>query len=84
MEFSRFQNKHSVGTYSRASTTDPAKDYYAVLRNTKAPARVITEYAYLDSLDYTIIDTLAEQVREAYLIAIAVCKFYGKTFKDII
>lgn len=74
------QKRHSI--YTRESGSTPGKDYYAVLRNTTCPVRVITEYAFLDTQDYLDIDTIQEQYNEAYALARAVCKFVGKTFVD--
>ena len=82
-EFSRFQNAHGVGVITHPSASNPKIDYLSVLRLTECEAKVLTEYAFLDSKDSQIIDTAEELSREAYLIAYAVCKYVGIKFKDI-
>ena len=82
-EFSKFQNSHGVGVITHPGTSNPNTDYLSVLRLTKCDARVLTEYAFLDSNDSRIVDSAEEQSREAYLIAYAVCKYVGIKFKDI-
>lgn len=73
------QNYNFIGY--RESGTTIGKDFYYVIRWTNMPA-IITEYAFLDSVDYNDIDTVQEQINEAYAIAKAVCKYTGTVFKD--
>lgn len=65
--------------YSKANST--GGDYFAVIRNTKAPA-VITEFCFLDSKDNQIIDTLEEQLKEGKAIAKGICRVLGVQFKE--
>lgn len=73
------QNYRFVGF--RESGTTKGTDYYYVIKYTNMPA-IITEYAFIDTIDYNAIDTQQEQINEAYAIAKAVCKFAGVVFKD--
>jgi N-acetylmuramoyl-L-alanine amidase len=68
-EFKKLNNERKI--YCKPGIINPKKDYYAVLRDTKAPA-IITEFAFLDSIDVEAVDTLAEQWREAEAIYTAV------------
>lgn len=58
--------QRSRGAKTRVSST--GRDYYAFIRQTKAPA-VIVECAFVDSADLAIIDTEAERVRMGEAIA---------------
>jgi len=82
-QFNKKQNSHGTGLMTKTSNVDPAKDYYSVISKTKAEAKVITEYAFLDSPDSDIINTIVKQAEEAYMIAFAVCEYAGVTFRDI-
>lgn len=53
---------------AKTRTNSAGRDYYAFIRNTKAPA-VIVECAFVDSADLEIIDTEAERVRMGEAIA---------------
>ena len=60
-----------VGQQSRGAKTralSGGRDYYAFIRDTKAPA-VIVECAFVDSADLAIIDTEAERIRMGEAIA---------------
>lgn len=61
-EFKKLNNERKI--YCKQGIKSINTDYYAVLRNTKAPS-IITEFAFMDSKDVEAIDTLAEQWREA-------------------
>jgi N-acetylmuramoyl-L-alanine amidase len=65
--------------YSMESTNYPGHDYYTVIANTNMPA-VTTEYAFLDSVDYHMVDTTEELYNEAYAIAKAICAFTNTPF----
>jgi N-acetylmuramoyl-L-alanine amidase len=66
------QTKHRI--FSRVNST--GADYYSVQRLTKAPC-VISEYAFMDSVDVKDIDTLTEQWHEARAIFKGINKFYN-------
>lgn len=53
---------------AKTRTNAAGRDYYAFIRNTKAPA-VIVECAFVDSADLAIIDTEAERVRMGEAVA---------------
>ena len=53
---------------AKTRTNASGSDYYAFIRNTKAPA-VIVECAFVDSNDLAIIDTEAERIRMGEAIA---------------
>lgn len=53
---------------AKTRTNSAGRDYYAFIRDTKAPA-VIVECAFVDSADLAIIDTEAERVRMGEAIA---------------
>ena len=73
------QVPHSSGTYSKPSTVNPGKDYYAIIRQTNMPA-AISEFAYMDSDDFNKIATDGQQMQEAIALAKAVCEYFGVTF----
>lgn len=53
---------------AKTRTNSAGRDYYAFIRNTKAPA-VIVECAFVDSTDLAIIDTEAERIKMGEAIA---------------
>ena len=53
---------------AKTRTNSAGRDYYAFIRDTKAPA-VIVECAFVDSTDLAIIDTEAERVKMGEAIA---------------
>lgn len=61
---------------AKTRTNSAGRDYYAFIRDTKAPA-VIVECAFVDSADLTIIDTEAERVRMGEAIARGILKTLG-------
>lgn len=63
------QREHKV--YKRTSTSNPTLDYYGIMRAAKMPS-VITEFAFLDTIDVEKVDTLKEQWKEAEAIVAAV------------
>lgn len=68
------QNPHgSKAVYSRKGKNG---DYYAVIKNTKMPA-IITEFAFLDTVDVQAVDTNEELHAEAAAICEAVCEYLG-------
>lgn len=72
-----------LGQKSRGAKTRlnaSGSDYYAFIRNTKAPA-VIVECAFVDSADIGIIDTEAERVKMGEAIARGVLKTLGVAYK---
>lgn len=73
------QNKRRI--FSKESEKFPGLDWYGIIRYTKAIA-IITEYAFLDSVDIEIVDEIHEQKKEALAIAKGVCKYYNVNFKD--
>ena len=80
-EFAKLsQNAHGSGDLTKLSS-DGVHDYYGFIRNTDPPA-IISEYAFIDSDDYRIIDTYEEQYAEAEAIAKAHCRFYGIVYKS--
>ncbi|MCX8074118.1 MAG: N-acetylmuramoyl-L-alanine amidase [Clostridia bacterium] len=70
-----------VNIYSKANSV--GGDYFAVIRNTKAPS-VITEFCFLDSKDNQIIDSLEEQLKEAKAIAKGICRVLSIKYNDSI
>lgn len=62
--------------FSRESTKYPGTDYYTVINKTNMPA-VITEFAFLDTDDYKVVDTVEELYKEAQAIASGLCNYYG-------
>ena len=69
----------ALGQRSRGAKTKrnaSGSDYYAFIRDTKAPA-VIVECAFVDSTDLAIIDTEAERVRMGEAIARGILKTLG-------
>lgn len=72
-----------LGQKSRGAKTRlnaSGSDYYAFIRNTKAPA-VIIECAFVDSADIGIIDTEAERVKMGEAIARGILKTLGIAYK---
>lgn len=72
-----------LGQKSRGAKTRlnaSGADYYAFIRNTKAPA-VIVECAFVDSADVEIIDTEPERVRMGEAIARGILKTMGIAYK---
>ena len=68
-----------LGQKSRGAKTrinGAGSDYYAFIRNTKAPA-VIVECAFVDSQDIALIDTEAERVKVGEAIARGLLKTLG-------
>ena len=62
----------TVKVYDKANNS--GKDYYALIRGTKAPC-IIVEYAFLDNKeDVTFVDTLKERERNGIAVAHAVLK----------
>jgi N-acetylmuramoyl-L-alanine amidase len=61
-EFEKLGRK--VKVLARESETTPNTDYYYVIKHTNAPA-IISEFAYIDSLDYINVDTASELILEA-------------------
>lgn len=73
----------ALGQQSRGAktrTNSAGRDYYAFIRNTKAPA-VIVECAFVDSADLAIIDTEAERVRMGEAIARGILDTLGIAYK---
>ena len=68
------QERHGTGLLTKASTQNPDKDYFGIIRDTKAPA-VIVESAFIDSDDVKIIDTIDKQKKMAQAIARGIIKF---------
>jgi N-acetylmuramoyl-L-alanine amidase len=70
-----------LGQKSRGAKTRlnaNGSDYYAFIRQTKAPA-VIVECAFVDSTDIALIDTEAERVKVGQAIAQGILKTLGIT-----
>lgn len=68
------QKKRRV--FSRKGSS--GRDYYCVIRETKAPA-VITEFCFLDTADYHMIDNHEKLMREALAIANGILRQVGDT-----
>lgn len=72
-----------LGQKSRGAKTRlnaSGRDYYAFIRNTKAPA-VIVECAFVDSSDIALIDTEPERVKMGEAIARGILKTLGIAYK---
>ena len=72
-----------LGQKSRGAKTrinNSGRDYYAFIRDTKAPA-VIVECAFVDSSDIELIDTEAERVKVGEAIARGILKTLGIAYK---
>lgn len=72
-----------LGQKSRGAKTrlnGSGSDYYAFIRNTKAPA-VIVECAFVDSEDITLIDTEAERKAVGEAIACGILQTLGIAYK---
>jgi N-acetylmuramoyl-L-alanine amidase len=68
------QNPHgSKAVYSRKGENG---DYYAVIRGTKMPA-IITEFAFIDTVDVKVVDSNEKLYKEAQAIHEAICKYLG-------
>ena len=76
-EFAQLGQK-SRGAKTRLNAS--GSDYYAFIRNTKAPA-VIVESAFLDSTDIELIDTESERVKVGEAIARGILKTLGIAYK---
>lgn len=75
LEFEKLgQNKHKV--FTRPSSSNPKEDWYTILAKSNVPG-IITEYAFLDSKDVQMVDTLTEQHAEASAIHKAIKKYFG-------
>ena len=70
--------QNSRGTKIRKNSS--GRDYYAFIRQTKAPA-VIVECAFIDTKDFEIIDTAAEQKKMGVAIAKGILATLGITYK---
>lgn len=73
----------ALGQKSRGAKTrlgSNGSDYYAFIRNTKAPA-VIVECAFVDSTDIELIDTEAERIRMGEAIAHGILDTLGIDYK---
>lgn len=73
----------AIGQKSRGAKTrlgSNGSDYYAFIRNTKAPA-VIVECAFVDSKDIELIDTEAERIRMGEAIAHGILTTLGIDYK---
>ena len=73
----------ALGQKSRGAKTrlnSSGRDYYAFIRNTKAPA-VIVECAFVDSDDIKLIDTEPERVKVGQAIARGILKTLGIAYK---
>lgn len=80
-EFAKLgQNPHGSGDLIKLSS-DGIHDYYGFIRDTDPPA-IISEYCFIDSVDYKSIDTYEEQYAEGEAIAKAHCRYYGITYRS--
>ena len=74
----------ALGQKSRGAKTrlnnSNGSDYYAFIRNTKAPA-VIVECAFVDSADIALIDTEAERIAVGEAIARGILDTLGLAYK---
>lgn len=70
--------QRSRGVKTRLNSS--GRDYYAFIRDTKAPA-VIVECAFVDSTDLALIDTEAERVKVGEAIARGVLATFGIAYK---
>lgn len=78
------QQPHGLGVYSRASTKNPKKDYYEVIRGTidKMPS-IIGEFAFIDNLkDVNKINTEEKRKEEAKAYAKAILNYLGIKYDD--
>lgn len=66
---------------AKTRTNSGGSDYYAFIRETKAPA-VIVECAFVDSDDVTLIDTEAERVAVGEAIARGILQTLGKKYAE--
>jgi N-acetylmuramoyl-L-alanine amidase len=66
---------------AKTRTTASGADYYAFIRETKAPA-VIVEAAFVDSADIALVDTEEERVQVGEAIAHGILKTLGVTPKN--
>lgn len=62
--------------FSRESTNYPNQDYYTVVQKTNMTA-IITEYAFIDTIDVQAVDTVKELHGEAEAIYKGICKFFN-------
>lgn len=74
------QNPHGVGYHDRYAS-DGVSDYYTVINKTVIPC-VITEYGFMDTVDYQAFDTDVELQREALAIGKAICICLGVSILD--
>lgn len=75
-EFSAIgQNKHKV--FTKPGTRNPNEDWYTILAKSNVPG-IITEFAFLDSKDVEIINTLTEQWAEADAIHNGINAYFAK------
>ena len=65
---------------AKTRLTASGSDYYAFIRNTKAPA-VIVECAFVDTDDVALIDTEAERIRMGEAIAHGILQTLGIAYK---
>lgn len=73
----------ALGQQSRGAktrTNSSGRDYYAFIRDTKAPA-VIVECAFVDSADLELIDTEPERVRVGQAVARGILDTLGIAYK---
>lgn len=66
---------------AKTRTNSSGSDYYAFIRETKAPA-VIVECAFVDSDDIALIDTEAERVAVGEAIARGILQTLGKKYAE--
>lgn len=77
-EFTKLgQNKRRI--FTRVNPT--GDDFFGFIRMTNMES-LITEFAFIDSPDHQIIDSVGEQYAEAKAIAKAICSFYGVDFRE--
>ena len=74
-EFEKIGQNKAMGVYSREHPTMKGKDYLKTIRDTTMPA-ITTEFCFMDSPDFSIVDTLDEQRLEARAIFNAILKLY--------
>lgn len=70
------QNPHGQGVRTRESEVNPGTDYYCEIRETNMTA-IISEFAYIDSIDSQAVDTAPELLSEAGAIAHAIADYFG-------
>lgn len=74
-EFSKENNAHGKNpTYSKPNPNNPNRNYFGLL-NVNCVS-VITEFAFIDSVDVDEVDTLKDQQREAGLIFTAIERYF--------